>query len=503
MSESQGAGRGLVYITAAKLYFILSGFLVQLGLPRLLGSPEAFGQYSLAMSIVSVVNNVLIAATVQSVSKRVSEDETLAGARLRQALVLQLGVGLLLAGGLFFSAPGLSSFAYDQDLTALLRIAALVPLCYALYATLVGSLNGRRLFHKQAGLDITFSTVRTLGIVGAAALGYGAQGALGGFALAALTITTIALFTVGTGEQGPKLPIWTWFSFLLPIVLFQATLNGTLLLDVWVLKNTAAELGLEAGLSMAEAADQASRFVGLYRAGQNFAFVPYQVILSVTFIVFPLVSRATAAGDLTSARVHIKNALRFSVIVLFALAAPLSGAADGLILLVFGSKFAAGADALRVLVFGQIALALFVIVATVLTSAGKPLLSASIGFIALVIVLVANRVMVRWVGLGDATLSAAALATSIGPFVALIFATWAMRGLLGVSLPWLTLLRCAGAAVVALYVAQKLPKTAVFSPFALVIVGLCYLATCVLLRELTLRDIPPSLLKRLQRRREL
>src|SRR5690606_28026411 len=107
--------------------------------------------------------------------------------------------------------------------------------------------------------------------------------------------------------------------FLLPIVLFQLTLNGTLLLDVWVLKNTAAELGLAAGIEMREAAEQASRYVGLYRAGQNFAFVPYQVILSVTFIVFPLVSRATAAGDLESARAHIRSALRFSLIVLFAL----------------------------------------------------------------------------------------------------------------------------------------------------------------------------------------
>ncbi len=145
MSESAGTGRGLAFITAAKLYFILSGFIVQLGLPRLLGSPEAFGQYSLAMSIVSVVNNVLIAATVQSVSKRVSEDENLAGARLRQALLLQLGVGVTLAGTLFFAAPWLAGVAYDSELVLLLKIASLVPLCYALYATMVGGLNGRRL----------------------------------------------------------------------------------------------------------------------------------------------------------------------------------------------------------------------------------------------------------------------------------------------------------------------------------------------------------------------
>src|SRR4051812_28625715 len=70
-----GVGSGLAFITLAKLYFIVSGFAVQVGLPRFLGSPEAFGQYSLAMSIANVVDNVLIAATVQSLSKRVSENE--------------------------------------------------------------------------------------------------------------------------------------------------------------------------------------------------------------------------------------------------------------------------------------------------------------------------------------------------------------------------------------------------------------------------------------------
>ena len=93
MSEKAGVGSGLAVITLAKLYFILTGFAVQVGLPRLLGSPEAFGQYSLAMSIANVVDNVLIAATVQSLSKRVSENEALAPARLRQGLRVQLGIG--------------------------------------------------------------------------------------------------------------------------------------------------------------------------------------------------------------------------------------------------------------------------------------------------------------------------------------------------------------------------------------------------------------------------
>src|SRR5690349_5438921 len=155
-------GSGLAYITLAKLYFIVTAFAVQVGLPRLLGSPEAFGQYSLAMSIANVVDNVLIAATVQSLSKRVSENEALAAVRLRQGLRIQLGIGLGISLLLVLISPLLARVGYDAQLTPMLQIAAFVPLCYALYAALVGSLNGRRQFKAQASLDMTFSTVRTV-----------------------------------------------------------------------------------------------------------------------------------------------------------------------------------------------------------------------------------------------------------------------------------------------------------------------------------------------------
>ncbi len=485
-----GTGRGLALITLAKLYFILTGFVVQVGLPRLLGSPTAFGRYSLVMSMASVINNVLIAATVQSVSKRVSEDEELAAARLRQGLGIQLVVGILLAGGLTLLAPLMARFAYDDDLTDLLRIVSIVPLCYALYAALVGSLNGRRMFLHQASLDMTFSTVRTIGIVGAAALGYGAAGAVAGFASGALIILLIALVVVGTGKVGPKLPLHSWISFLVPIVLFQLMLNGTLLLDVWVFNNTLAELFIQSGLTVAQAAEKATTLVGLYKAGQNFAFVPYQIILAVTFVVFPLVSRATATGDLDSARKAIDSALRFSAIALFGMAAPISGAAEGLMRMAYGTTFLGGAETLRVLVFGEVGLALFVIIATILSGAGKPAASASSGLVALLVVLFGNRMLVKANGLGDGVLGIAALATSLGPLAALTLSSFALKAILGVLPPLRSFARCALASVAGYYVARLVPQgSALMAPIAMIAGGLAYLLALVLVRELGRADL--------------
>src|ERR1041384_5520136 len=68
------AGRGTIYITAAKIWFMVSGYGINFILPRLI-SKEQFGIYQVVVGVVSVINAVVITCTYQSVSKRISEDE--------------------------------------------------------------------------------------------------------------------------------------------------------------------------------------------------------------------------------------------------------------------------------------------------------------------------------------------------------------------------------------------------------------------------------------------
>ena len=178
-------------IAGAKAYFIITSYAVQLLLPRIFGEAKEFGLYSATMSGVAILTNVLVVSTIQSVSKFVSEDESRAETTLRQGLRIQALVGGVLAGALFALAPAIARLLLDDQLTPLLRIASVVVFAYALYAATVGSLNGRHLFAKQARLDITFSTVRTTGILVGAALGVGAIGAVAGFATASVVIVTM------------------------------------------------------------------------------------------------------------------------------------------------------------------------------------------------------------------------------------------------------------------------------------------------------------------------
>jgi stage V sporulation protein B len=416
-------GRGLAWIAAAKAWFIVTGYAVQLLLPRLLGSPEAFGFYATAMTDVSILNNVLIAATVQTVSKKVSENEAAAGVALRQGLLVQLAWGGALGLGLFLLAPFIAgTLKLNPAQAPLYRTAAAVVLAYALYATFVGSLNGRRRFVTQARLDMAFSTLRSTAILGAAAAGLGAAGVFAGFAAAAVTITLVALLLVGTGHRGAFTPLRTWVAFMAPLWAYQLCLNAILQVDVSILSRTAIAASLSAGAAAEEATRVGDRLGGFYRSAQTFAFVPYQLILSVTFVVFPLVARATASGDPEGARMALRRAMRASMLFLLGLAAPMAGAAEGVIRVAYTADYLPAAQALRVLVLGLVPFALFVVAATAVSGAGRPEASALIAAGALVTLVASVRAALGLVGIGsdEAALVAAAAGTSVGAVVALV-----------------------------------------------------------------------------------
>ena len=476
----------MLSITGAKLYFIVAGYAVQLLLPRLLGTPEAFGLYSVAMNVVSILNNVLVAATVQSVSKHVSEDLAHAGTTLRQGLLLQLAIGGSLALLLFgFARPLAEQVLLDPLLSPLIQASSVVVFCYAAYAALIGALNGQQRFTRQAALDATYTTLRTVLILGAAALGYGAFGAMVGFAGAALGVLVVALFYVGGGAPGRWISWRKWFLFLGPLWVYQLCLSLTLQIDLSVIKSVTASMALDGGATPEAAAETASRLTGFYRAAQTFAFVPYQVILSVAFVVFPMVSRAVSIGDHEASRRYIGNALRFSLLVLLAIAAPVSGAAAGVMRLAYPDAYLEGSGALAVLALGTVCFAMFAISATILSGAGRPGLPAFIALVAVIVVVGGNLTFLMMAGVSEHRLIAAASGTSLGMAVALVAVAIAVYARFGIFVAWRSALRIVGSGVLAWMAAHAVPSTsAPLALLALITGGLVFVVGLVLSREL-------------------
>src|ERR1044072_1276079 len=176
------AGRGTIYITVAKLWFMASGYGIHFTLPRLM-SPDQFGLYQVVISIVSIINAVVVTGTSQTVSKYISQNESKADSVKSKALRLQLPVGGSLALAFFLLAPAIASYMNDPRLVNYLRLASLITFSYSFYAVFTGYFNGQKKFLTQAALDMTYSTLKLAFIVALVWLGYGVAGGGGGFAL--------------------------------------------------------------------------------------------------------------------------------------------------------------------------------------------------------------------------------------------------------------------------------------------------------------------------------
>lgn len=419
---------GVAVITAAKAWFLLAGYALFFGLTRLLG-PEGFGLYAVAISIVSVVNNVLVAASLQTVSRFVAAAPDGAGGVLRRAAALHAALGLVIFLALVALAPALARAFRDPDLTQLLRISAAIPFAYAVYAALVGFLNGRGRFVWQATLDASFSTLKTaLVLIGAVALGV--SGAVGGFAVAAWVVLAVALVVVwreprpdGALDVGAYLGFGGW------LVGLTAVSSLVLSVDLWIVKR------------LADAA-VANRESGLFRAALTLSQLLFQLLIPLSLVVFPSLARLGADAPEERGRV-VKGALRYLVLVLLPAATVLAFLGGELLALLYGAEYRAGGAWLLALAPGYAAWTAAYLLATALAGGGRPraavgVLAAGLGAQIAAGVLLFGRYGTAGMAAGDA----------IGMMVALACGLVVARRVFGAIVPWSSLGWAAGISAV-------------------------------------------------------
>jgi stage V sporulation protein B len=477
---------------------MVSGYAIQFALWPLLGE-RLYGDYGVVKNLASWFNNVVVTGTIQSTSKFTAERPEQAEAVKHAALRMQVFFGLLLGGFLFFAAPWLAGLLHDPRLTPYLRIAAGIVVCYAFYAVFVGSANGQSQFKKQAGLDMTYSTLRpTLIILGAIVLGGAGlklAGALGGFLAAAAVILVVSIFVVGLRRSEGRFSSLTVAKYMAPLLLYTLFLNLLFLVDQFLLKRLFTEVARAAGI--VGAAEAASRATGFYEATQTLARIPYQAILAVAFVIFPMVSRSTFDEDHAATRGYIAQTMRYSLIFSVALAVTLSSTAHGILQVPYGLKAAGtGAAALTVLALGQVFFSLFTIGGTILNGAGRTLVATILCGATLATAVVLDYLAIPRAGVDtQRVLLWVASSQSVAFVVGFALVGVALRRIFGAFLPPATALRVIVAAAVAWGAGRFLPGprggklvvTAIAGAECLVVLVL-FFVVLVLLREFTADD---------------
>lgn len=507
--EARNAGRGGVLVLGAKVFFIVIGFIQQALLKHALGLSE-YGALSRVLAHANILNNVVVQGSIQGVSRRVAPVREHFEGELRACLRVHVPLAFALAAAFFLLAEPIAAFQKAAHIASPLRVMALVILAYGIYAPLVGALNGRARFDRQAALDVIFATLRTIGLVG---LGWlfvrrdlgGAVGASVGFASAALLVVPLAARWAqqrdrasagrADAEAHPtKLSAGTYLAALSQVAIAQLLVNALMQIDITLAGRFLSEAALLANSDAGVAAKRADEWVGVYRACQLFAFLPYQLVLSVAQVLFPMVARAHAQGNDKLVAETVERGLRIATLLAGAIVAIVAANPGTLLRFAYGQEVSdRGADTLRILALGQGAFALFGVASTVLVSLGRERTSAILSGAALSVVAATCWAFVSGATFGEEQLRRTALATSLGLAIAVVLAGVAVKRAAGAFAPLLTLLRVAlaiataAASGLAMASLPKLPSLVVAALGATTAV-LAYAAVLWLTRELTSDD---------------
>jgi stage V sporulation protein B len=512
--HARTAGRGGLAVLGAKVFFIATGLLQQALLPRAIGLAD-YGALSRVLAVSNVFNNVVVSSSTQGVSRTVAAAGTAEREALRATLRVHVVIALIAAAAFGIASPLVAFFEHAPDVLAPLLVMTGVLVIYSVYAPLVGYLNGRGMFTRQASLDVVAATLRTTALLGigwlfatrggaiAATFGTspGVLGATIGAVLASLGVFLLALRWTGTGTKtlGTRpsgVPsVRAYIALILPVMIAQLFTNGLMQADIILLGRylslSASHLAdgvLPKTLSPAQAANE---WVAVYRACQLFAFLPYQMLFSVTQVLFPMVARAKAEDGGARVAELVRRGSRIGAIVCGMLVVVVLSMPGSLIKFAYGPELAMrGIATLRVLALGQAAFAILGLSTTVLVSLGRERAAMTITAVALALLAATCAVVIPLAPFGEKQLLATAGATTLALMCALVVGVVTVRKIAGAFVPLKTALRvglCVGGAFALGGVMPMFSK--VLTPVVATGVVIAYLVALVVTGEIGKDDL--------------
>jgi stage V sporulation protein B len=492
-------------VLGAKLFFLVTGFAQQ-PLVRLAVGLSDFGALAQALAVSYVVDNVIISSATQGVSRAVAEARGEEPRALRAALRVHVPLALLVGAVAAGAAPLYAAFEHAPDVVAPLLVMAGVALLYGLYGPLIGCLNGSNRFGRQALLDVTFATLRTVGLVG---FGYwfhrrGLSGVLGtcvGWVWASALIVPLAAWSTGLGRRldaGKPRPQGVptsraYLRVLGPIAGAQLCINLLMQVDLALLGRFLSDAGAAAAGGLDGDAQRAlvKQWVGIYRECQTFAFLPYQLLFSITLVLFPMLARARAEGDTAAVREYVARGSRLAAIFCGLLVGVVVAMPASMLSFAYPVADAMkGADVLRFMALAQAAFAMLGIATTILTSTGREGLAALLTLGAVVAVGGACALLVPNAAFGHDQLVRSAQAAGMGLAATLVVGGLLVKRATGAFVPAATAIRClvaVGACVAVGLVAPRFSR--LLTPVVAAAAGVAYLLVLLVTGEIGKRDL--------------
>ena len=440
MERSAGPGRktlaGTVRLFAAESLVFPTGIVTAAFLTRWLGA-EGYGEYSLAALVVAWVQwgvvSLLSRSTILAIGGT-PDWKPLATRILR----IHLAAGLVTGAIVFLAAPLLARALGLPSLTSYLRLFALdVPLFVYAHAHKNIS-TGRGAYGRRAQAVAARWISRMVLIVLLVALGLSITGAiLGSIGASAIELLVArrydraSLFARSAASARPFLTAAT------PLFVSAVAMRFVQDADLFALKAL--------GASSADA--------GIYAAARNLSLAITVFSAAFTPLLLATLVRLVGEGALDHARDMARDALRL-VLLMTPFAALASGAAEGIVRLVFGDPFAPAGPVLSRLIFAGLGFTVVAVGSAVLIAGGRLDLPARIlGVLAPLVIVGHLWAIPRFGAIGAAWVTTGAMGLAAAAILASIARMW------GIAPPLMSVIRAAAVSLAAAAVARAWPAS--------------------------------------------
>jgi stage V sporulation protein B len=471
--ETRKTAMGSIYIVSSRVMVLACGFVIHIFLARRLG-PEVYGLYGLIMSILLWVEFTVLTGIPNVYSKVISEDEKMLDSVMHSMKRVFLPYCLVVLAVFSLASPMVSQALNDGRLLLLLLIAGIDIPFYGMYSANINILNGHRVFHRQ-GITVSFYALfKTTFVVLLILLGFGLTGVLIANILASFFGLLVAFGFVrklkrkGNNERKmfdlkPRM-----VTFGLPYLLYILATMVIIHMDMWFVK----------GLLNDDA------MIGYYSASYNLSRPLFLLMGGVMVVMFPSYSKAVSENNTLLLQKYIRQAMRFSLVILLPVVVMLGSTSDELITLLFTKEYLPASNSLRILLFGIAIFSIFALFLNLIAAKNKPFYSFIISLALVPVAIVLNYFLINSHGIEGAAL-ATTLVSTTGVIITGIY-VWKKFGVI-MSFP--TLLRVTVATASFYIISRYIEASGPYLFLEYIFLSLVYLGALLVLGEIKDGDI--------------
>jgi stage V sporulation protein B len=465
-------GVGTIYLMLAQAMTIICGYVIHVGLGRILG-PEQYGIFGVLMSLYLMNRAFLNTGVPTTISKFIAESEEDVKKIVKISFKLQLIVSTIFCFTYVIFSKQIAGFLKDSTLTNHIIFLGIMVIPLSIVPLYNGFLQGLRKFKQQAFLRSSYPILRLIFTFFFVFLGFGILGALLGYFFSAIFVSLIGWFLLKKykkidaenkqekiNKKGFTKKI---IKFALPLTISALAISQVRNINILFLKNFLID----------------NSIIGFYTAALTLSNSTYIIFAALSQTLLPAISKATSENNLDLVKKYIAESLKYLLMLLIPITGMIFITSNKVVTLLYSNVYSAAAPILNILIISSAFLTIFAVLLTIITGSGRPYLIMVINIIFVIFISILNYLLIPIHGV-----IGAAFASLIASGTATVFLGVYILTKYKVKIPLLSLIRILICSGVVIYFAKSWALSGIYLVLSYIVYGIIYLLLLYLFGEI-------------------